>query len=112
MIGLAHHLRGWALAMQGQSEAGMAQMRQGLAGILATGQALAQPFCLVRMAEAAGGTGHVDQGLHLLAEALAAFEAQRERRHADGGLSPSGGIPAAPSWFQTLSRPKRASSRL
>ena len=74
-VGLANHLRGWALAMQGQSEAGMAQMHQGLAGLLATGQALAQPFCLVRMAEAAGYTGHVDQGLHLLAEALAAFEA-------------------------------------
>jgi len=72
--GLAHHIRGWALAMQGQSESGMAQMHQGLAGILATGQALAQPFCLVRMAEAAGYTGHVDQGLHLLAEALAVFE--------------------------------------
>jgi predicted ATPase len=49
-------------------------MHQGLASILATGQALAQPFCLIRMAEAAGYTGHVDQGLHLLAEALAAFE--------------------------------------
>ena len=72
--GLANHLRGWALALQGQSEGGMAQMHQGLAGILATGQALAQPICLVRMAEAAGYTGHVDQGLHLLAEALAAFE--------------------------------------
>jgi len=55
----------------------MAQMRQGLAGILATGQALAQPICLVRMAEAAGYTGHVNQGLHLLAEALAAFEGSR-----------------------------------
>jgi DNA-binding winged helix-turn-helix (wHTH) protein/predicted ATPase len=74
-VGLASHLRGWAVAMQGQREAGMAQMHQGLAGLLATGQALAQPFCLVRMAEAAGYTGHVDQGLHLLAEALVAFEA-------------------------------------
>jgi predicted ATPase len=75
--GLAHHIQGWTLAMQGQSANGMAQMRQGLAGILATGQALAQPICLVRMAEAAGYTGHVDQGLHLLAEALAAFEGSR-----------------------------------
>ena len=57
----------------------MAQMHQGLAGLLATGQALAQPFCLVRMAEAAGYTGHVDQGLHLLAEALAAFEVSGRR---------------------------------
>jgi predicted ATPase len=78
-IGLANHLRGWALAMQGQGEEGMVQMHQGLAGILATGQALAQSFCLVLMAEAAGYTGHVDQGLHLLAEALAAFEAGGRR---------------------------------
>jgi predicted ATPase len=74
-VGLANHLRGWALAIQGQREAGMAQMQEGLAGILATGQALAQPFCLVRMAEAMGDMGQVDQGLRLLAEALAAFKA-------------------------------------
>jgi DNA-binding winged helix-turn-helix (wHTH) protein/predicted ATPase len=74
-VGLANHLRGWALAMQGQREAGIAQMHQGLAGILAIGQALVQPICLVRMAEAIGYTGDVDQGLRLLAEALAAFEA-------------------------------------
>jgi predicted ATPase len=74
-VGLANHIRGWALALQGQSEAGMAQMQQGLADILATGQALAQPFCLVRMAEAIGYTGDFDQGLQLLAEAMAAFEA-------------------------------------
>ena len=40
--------------MQGQSETGMAQMQQGLAGILATRQALPQPVCLVRMAEELG----------------------------------------------------------
>ena len=78
-VGLANHLRGWAVAMQGQDERGIAQMQQGLAGILATGQALAQSYCLVLMAEAAGYTGHVDQGLHLLAEALAAFEVSGRR---------------------------------
>jgi predicted ATPase len=57
----------------------MAQMRQGLAGLLATGQALAQPFCLVRMAEAAGYAGRIDEGLHLLTEALAAFEVSGRR---------------------------------
>jgi predicted ATPase len=61
-VGLTKHLQGWAVAMQGHGEAGIAQMRQGLAGILATGQALAQSFCLVLMAEAAGYTGHIDQG--------------------------------------------------
>jgi predicted ATPase len=61
--------------MQGQREVGIAEMHQGRAGILATGQALTQPFCLVLMAEAIGYTGHVDHGLRLLDEALAAFEA-------------------------------------
>ena len=78
-VGLANHIRGWALAMQGQYEAGMAQMHQGLAGLLATGQALAQPFCLARMAEAAGYAGHIDEGLHLLTEALAVFEVSGRR---------------------------------
>ncbi len=78
-VGLANHIRGWALAMQGQYEAGMAQMHQGLAGLLATGQTLAQPFCLARMAEAAGYAGHIDEGLHLLTEALATFEASGRR---------------------------------
>ena len=66
---------GWALAMQGQGEADMMQMRQGLAAILATGQLLSQPFCLVLVAEAAERAGQVTEGLRLVAEALAAFEA-------------------------------------
>jgi predicted ATPase len=78
-VGLATHLRGWALSMQGQCEGGIAQMRQGLADLLVMGQALAHPICLVRMAEAAGFTDHVHQGLHLLAEARAAFEVSRRR---------------------------------
>jgi hypothetical protein len=95
-VGLAKHLWGWAVAMQGQGEAGMTHMHQGLAGILATGQALAQSFCLTLMAEAAGHTGHVDQGLRLLAEALAAF---------------AGGNFCYARQSQTLSRPPCAFSR-
>jgi predicted ATPase len=45
--------------------------------ILATGQELSRPFCLVLLAEAAGQVGQVEQGLHLLAEALTTFEASR-----------------------------------
>jgi hypothetical protein len=47
-------------------------VQQGLAGILAIGQALVKPICLVRMAEAMGDLGQVDQGLRLLSEAVAA----------------------------------------
>jgi predicted ATPase len=67
--------RGWALALQGQSEAGMAQLRQGLANVLATEWTLGQPSCLILLAEAAGHAGQVAEGLRFLAEALTAFEA-------------------------------------
>ena len=53
----------------------MAQLHQGLAAVLATGQTLTQPFHLVLLAEAAGYAGQVEAGLPLLTEALMAFEA-------------------------------------
>jgi len=46
-----------------------------MAAVLATGQTLARPFCLFLLAEAAGHTGQMAEGLRLLAEALTAFEA-------------------------------------
>jgi predicted ATPase len=46
----------------------------GMAAILATGQMLARPRCLVLLAEAVGHTGQVVEALRLLAEALAALE--------------------------------------
>ena len=45
-------LRGWALAMQGQGEEGMAQVRQGITAWRATGAALIRPILLHR----AGGS--------------------------------------------------------
>jgi predicted ATPase len=73
-VGFGTFWRGWALAVQGHGEAGMMQMHQGMAAILATGQALSRPLCLVLLAEAAGHAGRAEEGLRLLAEALAAFE--------------------------------------
>jgi predicted ATPase len=73
-VGLGTCWHGWALAMQGQCEAGLAQMRQGLAVVLAAGYMLARPLCLVLLAEATGHVGQVEEGLRLLTEALAAFE--------------------------------------
>jgi len=73
-VGLGTCLRGWAAAVQGESTAGLAQIHQGMAAVLATGQTLTQPLCLVLLAEAAGHAGQVEEGLHLLAEALAALE--------------------------------------
>src|SRR5262245_8809580 len=62
------------MVMQGQGEAGMAQIRQGLAAFLAMGHKLSQ-LPVVLLAEAAGYVGQVEEGLRLLTEALAAFEA-------------------------------------
>ena len=61
--------------MQGQSEVGLVQMHQGMTAILATGQTLAQPYCLVTLAQAMGHAGQVAEGLRLLTEALAVLEA-------------------------------------
>src|SRR5205823_6189088 len=55
--------RGWAMAMQGQGVIGMMQIRQGMATILATGQVLSRPLCLVLLADATGHTGQVEEGL-------------------------------------------------
>jgi len=73
--GVGTFFRGWVLVTQGQGEAGLAQMHQGLTAILATGTELARPFYLVPLAEAAGHTGQVEEGLRLLAEALTEMEA-------------------------------------
>jgi predicted ATPase len=72
--------RGWALAVQGQGEAGLAQIRQGLEAHRATGTDLGQPYRLALLAEAAGCAGQADEGLRVLAEALALVEHTGERQ--------------------------------
>jgi predicted ATPase len=74
-VGYGTCWRGWALAMQGHGAAALAEIRQGLAAMLATGQTQLQSLCLVLLAEAAGHTGQSAEGLGLLDEALAACEA-------------------------------------
>jgi predicted ATPase len=76
-VGLGTCWRGWALAMQGQGAAGLAQLHQGLAAVVATGQELTRPLCLVLLAEALGQVGQVAAGLRLLAEARTVLEASR-----------------------------------
>ena len=50
-VGLGTRWRGWVRTVQGQSAAGLAQLRQGLAAVLATGQTLSQ-IGLILLAEA------------------------------------------------------------
>jgi predicted ATPase len=69
---------GWALAKQGEIETGMAQMRQGLADLQATGARYVRPFYLALLAELSGEAGDVQQGLTLLDEALALVSENNE----------------------------------
>lgn len=69
-------LCGWALAVRGQSEVGLAQMRQGMQGQMATGTKNAFPYYLALLI-AAHGIPQVAEGQRLLAEALVAVDAGR-----------------------------------
>jgi predicted ATPase len=75
-------LRGWALAAQGQAEAGIAQMHQGLAVWQAMEAETGLSCWLALLAEAYGNAGQTEAGLRVLAEALAAVHKSGERRWA------------------------------
>jgi transcriptional regulator with AAA-type ATPase domain/predicted ATPase len=75
-------LRGWVLTAQGQEEAGIAQMRQGLSAWQATGAETGRPFGLALLAEAYGNAAQAEEGLRVTDEALAAVHQNGERRWA------------------------------
>jgi len=72
-------LLGWALTAQGKEAEGLAQMRQGLAAYRATGAELHRPYFLSLLAEACGKVGQPEEGLAVLAEALATVDNTEER---------------------------------
>jgi class 3 adenylate cyclase/predicted ATPase len=71
--------RGWVLAMQGQGEEGMAQVRQGIAAWRATGARLHVPYFCTLLAEVADHLGHTEDGLQALDEAHTLVEQHEER---------------------------------
>jgi class 3 adenylate cyclase/predicted ATPase len=76
---MGRSLHGWALAMQGQGEEGLAQVRQGLAAWRATGAALNVPYLCTVLADVAAHLGHTEEGLQALAEAHTHVEQHEER---------------------------------
>jgi len=73
-------LRGWALAMQGQREEGVAQIRQGTAAVRATGgAAFYVPYSCILLAEVCDHLGQTEDGLQALAEAHTLVEQHEER---------------------------------
>ena len=69
-------LRGWALVEQGRRAEGMTQMHQGMAAMRALGVTLLLPRDHTMLAEAYGESGQAEEGLGLLAEALATTHQQ------------------------------------
>jgi predicted ATPase len=72
-------LRGWALARQGQGEAGLAQVRQGIAAWRTTGAAAHVPYFCTLLADVCDHLGHPEDGLQALAEAHTLVEQHEER---------------------------------
>ena len=73
-LGTTTFTRGWALAVQGRHEEGMAQMRQGLAARRAIGAGITLAEYSARLGEAYGRIGQAEEGLRLLDEALAVVD--------------------------------------
>ena len=71
-------MRGCALAGQGRVEEGIAEIRQGLAAMRATGAEVGRRWFLAQLAAAYGQSGQATAGLALLAEALASVPATGE----------------------------------
>jgi predicted ATPase len=72
-------LRGWALTHQGQAQAGVEQMHQGLTAWRANGAEIQRPYFLALLAEAYGTMGQPETGLTMLAEALTVVDKTGER---------------------------------
>ena len=72
-------LWGWALAAQERGEEGLAQMRQGLVAWRATEAEITRTYLLALLAEGYGKVGQAEEGLRVLAEALAVVDKTGER---------------------------------
>jgi predicted ATPase len=72
-------LRGWALAMQGQGEEGLSQVRQRIAAYRATEAPLLVAYYYTLLAEVSAHLGHPEDGLQALVEAHTLMEQQEER---------------------------------
>ena len=73
--------RGWASMEQGDGEAGIAQIREGLAMSEAAGTRNLGPYFRALLAEAYQQTGHPEEGLPFLAEAVAEIDESDGRQY-------------------------------
>ena len=73
-LSIATAIRGWAIAEQGEVEAGIEEIRQGMADFATTGTSFLRPYLLGLLAEQYGRSGNLERGHTLIAEALAASD--------------------------------------
>jgi tetratricopeptide (TPR) repeat protein len=78
-------MHGPDLVRQGQEEAGIARMRQGLAALRSTGTEAEVPWLLSMLATTCGNVGRVEEGLSLANEALAMIH-RTEKRLDEAGV--------------------------
>jgi predicted ATPase len=76
---LGASVQGWALAVQGQGEEGLAQICQGIATARSTGAVVAVPYLCTVLADVCDHLGHPEDGLQALAEAHTLVEQHEER---------------------------------
>jgi class 3 adenylate cyclase/predicted ATPase len=76
---IANVIRGWAVALAGETDCGSALMREGLAAYRAQGAVLALPWFLATAAEVHLIANRCDEALPLLTEALSLVERYDER---------------------------------
>jgi predicted ATPase len=81
-IGQSTILYGWAIAMQGQHQAGLQQMQEGMASLRATNTELQSPYYLSLVAEVYKDAAQPEAGLARLEEALTLVEKYDERWYA------------------------------
>jgi predicted ATPase len=72
-------VRGWAVAAQGNLEAGRAAVQEGLAALRARGADLYRSYYLALLADVCGRAGRSEAGQRAIAEALAFAEESGER---------------------------------
>jgi predicted ATPase len=73
-------LLGWAIAVGGQGEPGIAQIREGLAAWQSTGTGMRRPYFLALLADALLRADQFEDGLKVIAEAEALIERSGETR--------------------------------
>jgi predicted ATPase len=76
---LSSILRGWALARQGQAQAGIEQIHQSLVAHRATGAEVSRPYFLALLAEAHGILREPEAGLTVLTEAQTLVDTTGDR---------------------------------